>query len=62
VDYLFRVSRAELVTLFPGSTMRAVGFYSLPGRVQNAVAHFAGEVVDKMQVGHMLIAYGRKPH
>jgi hypothetical protein len=39
-----------------------VGFYSLPGRVQNAVAHFGGEVLDKMQVGHMLIAYGRKPH
>ena len=62
VDYLFRFSRPELVTLFPRATMRAVGFYSLPGRVQNAVAHFAGEVLDKMQVGHMLIAYGRKPH
>jgi hypothetical protein len=49
VDYLFRFSRAELVTLFPGSTLRAV-------------AHWAGEVLDKMQVGHMLIAYGRKPH
>ena len=61
VDYLFRFSRAELVTLFPGSTLRAVGFYSLPGRVQNAVAHWAGELLDKMQVGHMLIAYGRKP-
>jgi SAM-dependent methyltransferase len=61
VDYIFRFSREELVTLFPGSTLRAVGFYSLPGRLQNWIARWAGEVVDKLESGHMLIAYGRKP-
>ncbi len=60
VDYIFRYSRTELLRLFPGSHIRAVGFYALPGRVQITAARYFGELVDKLDFGHMLIAYGSK--
>lgn len=60
VDYIFRFSRSELLRLFPGARIRAVGFYALPGRVQIAAARYFGELVDKFDFGHILIAYGSK--
>ncbi len=62
VDYVFRFSRAELARLFPGAHIRAAGFYALPGHAQNLAARWLGKALVRLQIGHMLIAYGRKPH
>lgn len=62
IDYMFRFSRAELARLFPGAHIRAAGFYALPGRAQNFAARWLGKALVHLQIGHMLIAYGQKPH
>jgi SAM-dependent methyltransferase len=62
MDYVFRFSRCELARLLPGAQIRAAGFYALPGRAQNLAARWLGKALVRLQIGHMLIAYGQKPH
>lgn len=63
IDYVFRFSRAELAALFPGAAIRAAGFNTLPGALQNPASRLAGGTLSRLEAGHMLIASGvRPPH
>jgi hypothetical protein len=61
IDYVYRFTREELAELFPHAAFRAAGFYALPARVQNLIARWMGRPLGRMNVGHVLIAYGQKP-
>lgn len=54
--YIFRYTRAELAALFPGASIRAMGFYGWPA--QRLVAGVAGSLLARVGRGHMLSAYG----
>lgn len=58
IDYIYRFSRAELARLFPGSRIRAVGFYGWP--MQQAVSRVGGRALAAFGRGHMLIASGSR--
>lgn len=66
IDYIFRFGRDDLQRLFPGSHMKAVGYYALlrvpflGSRVQNIVGAFLGRVAALLGYGHMLVASARK--
>jgi ubiquinone/menaquinone biosynthesis C-methylase UbiE len=61
VDYVFRFTRPEVLELFPGADIRAAGFYTLPARLQNTIARWAGRPLGRMKIGHVLIVSGIKP-
>ncbi len=61
IDYIYRFSAGELAALFPGATLRAAGFYALPGRAQDPISRWLGRALVPLKVGHILIAYGQKP-
>jgi ubiquinone/menaquinone biosynthesis C-methylase UbiE len=58
IDYIFRFSRDELQSLFPGARIRSVGFQG--NRVVASVYGLFGALAAKSGRGHMLIAYGEK--
>lgn len=58
IDYIYRFSKAEFVRLFPGSRIRAVGFYGWPKQQQ--VSRVAGRALAAFGHGHMLIASGTR--
>ena len=60
VDYVFRFTREELLRLFPGASIRAAGFYTLPARMQNLAARWIGRPLGAMKIGHVLIVSGVK--
>jgi SAM-dependent methyltransferase len=61
-DYIFRFSREELAALMPGAKIKAAGFYDVwripffGGRIQNIIARLFGQILARLDYGHMLIA------
>lgn len=66
IDYIFRFSRDDLLSLIPGSLIKGVGYYGLlrlpffGSRLQDLLARVFGGVAAFFGVGHMLIAVTTK--
>ncbi len=66
VDYIFRFTRDELLTLFPESVIKGVGYYKIlwipffGSRLQNVLANFFGTLAALLGYGHMLVAVANK--
>jgi ubiquinone/menaquinone biosynthesis C-methylase UbiE len=58
IDYIFRYTRQELATLFPGARIRAIGFYGFPH--QMLITRAAGHLLARLGRGHMIEAYGTR--
>jgi len=65
IDYIFRFSRKDLLTLVSDSLITGVGYYELlkipffGGRLQNVLAILFGRIAGILGFGHMLIAVTR---
>lgn len=66
IDYIFRFTRDDLLTLLPGSLTRGVGYYGFlkvpffGSRLQNILATFFGRAAALFGYGHMLVAVTKK--
>jgi SAM-dependent methyltransferase len=58
IDYIYRFDRSELRDLFPGASIRAVGFAGWTA--QYFISTAFGQALARISLGHMLIASGRK--
>ena len=57
---MFRFTREEMLQRFPGASVRAAGFYTLPARLQNTIARWVGRPLGRLKIGHVLIVSGVK--
>lgn len=66
IDYIFRFSRRDLLTLFPSSRITGVGYYGwlrvpfFGSRLQNFLGIMVGKIAALLGYGHMLIALTKK--
>lgn len=66
IDYIFRFTRDDLLTLLPDSLTRGVGYYGFlkvpffGSRLQNILATFFGRAAALFGYGHMLVAVTKK--